>query len=70
MPTFKRSLVAALLIAALPAAAFAEHFYIIHPSALVPSAESLLFCAPCVGELDSYSETPTVEEYLIDQLFD
>jgi len=68
MPTLKRALIAAALVAAMPAAALAEHFYIVHPSQLVPSVESLLFCAPFVGQVNDYARTPSAEEYLLDQL--
>ncbi|HEY9718383.1 MAG TPA: hypothetical protein V6C69_13000 [Trichormus sp.] len=70
MPTLRRALIAAAIVAAMPAAALAEHFYIVHPSKLVPSAENLLFCASCVDQINDYSSTPTAEEYLIDQLMD
>ncbi len=70
MPTLQRALVAAVIVAAVPAAALAEHFYIVHPSKLVPSAESLLFCASCVDQINDYSTTPTAEEYLLDQLME
>ncbi|HEY9776825.1 MAG TPA: hypothetical protein V6C81_23885 [Planktothrix sp.] len=64
----KQTALAATVIAILPgAAAFAEHFKMVHPFIFAPSAESVIFCAPTIGELNSAS-TPTAEEYIFDQL--
>jgi hypothetical protein len=67
--TLKQAVLAAFAIAILPAAAaFASHFKIEHPIVSTPTAEGVLFCSPCISEIDDFNYTPTSEEYLLDEM--
>lgn len=63
----RQTAVATMIVAVVPTAA-AEHFKIVNSLLPAPSAESLLFCNPCLGEIE-YESTPSAEEFLFDQIF-
>jgi hypothetical protein len=66
--TLKRALIAASAVAAFPMAAFAGHFYIVHPSSFIPSVEAVLFWA--APDACQRTKAPSSEEYLFDQFSD
>jgi len=66
--SLKRALIASSLVAAFPMAAFAGHFYIVHPSSFIPSVEAVLFFA--APDACERAKAPNSEEYLFDQLSD